>query len=302
MIVDFHTHIFPPEIIAARDRFAARDPWFAELYGNPRARMADGADLLASMDADGVDCSVTFPFGWSDPGLIADCNSYVIEMMRRHPGRVVGLAAAQPLAGAWAVAEVERCARAGMPGIGELMPHGQGYRLSDSKLFEPLAEVARAHNLFVLTHTSEPIGHQYAGKGDVTPAELQAFIAAFPDLRIVASHWGGGYPFYELMPEVHRAAVNVWYDSAASLYLYRPEIFVIVARIAGPEKILWASDFPLLGQRRMLDYARASGLSDADLARALGGNAATLLGDALTLRRESGEPQSAGDDEERQPQ
>ena len=282
MIVDFHTHIFPPEIIAARDRFAARDPWFAELYGNPRARMADGADLLASMDADGVDCSVTFPFGWSDPGLIEDCNSYVIEMMQRHPGRVVGLAAAQPLAGARAVAEVERCAHAGMPGIGELMPHGQGYRLSDSKLFEPLAEVARAHNLFVLTHTSEPIGHHYAGKGDVTPAELQAFIAAFPDLRIVASHWGGGYPFYELMPEVHRAAANVWYDSAASLYLYRPEIFAIVARIAGPEKLLWASDFPLLGQRRMLDYARASGLSDADLALALGGNAATLLGDTLT--------------------
>src|SRR6185312_11636120 len=139
MIVDFHTHVFPPEIIAARDRFAARDPWFAELYGNPRARMADGSDLLASMDADGVDCSVTFPFGWSDPGLIEDCNSYVIEAMRRYPGRVIGLAAAEPLGGARAVAAVERCARAGMPGIGELMPHGQGYRLSETQHFEPLA-------------------------------------------------------------------------------------------------------------------------------------------------------------------
>ena len=281
MIVDFHTHIFPPEMIAARERYAERDPWFAELYGNPRARMADGDALVASMDADGVACSVTFPFGWSDPGLIEDCNSYVIEVMRRFPDRVIGLAAAQPTARARAVAEVERCAHAGMPGIGELMPHGQGYRLSDTDVFEPLAEVARAYNLFVLTHTSEPVGHRYAGKGDVTPAELQAFALAFPDLRIVASHWGGGYPFYELMPEVHQAAQQVWYDSAASLYLYRPEIFAIVARIAGPEKILWASDYPLLGQRRMLDYARASGLSEADLALALGGNAATLLGAAL---------------------
>lgn len=282
MIVDFHTHIFPPEIIAQRERYIARDPWFAELYGSPRAKMADANDLMASMDADGVDCSVTFPFGWSDPGLIEDCNSYVIEAMRRNPGRLIGLAAAQPLAGVRAVAEVERCARAGMPGIGELMPHGQGYRLSETRHFEPLAEVARAYNLFVLTHTSEPIGHLYAGKGDVTPAELQAFLAAFPDLRIVASHWGGGYPFYELMPEVYTAAAQLWYDSAASLYLYRPEIFAIVARIAGPEKLLWASDFPLLGQGRMLDYVRASGLSDTDLALALGGNAATLLGAALT--------------------
>ncbi|HET9979086.1 MAG TPA: amidohydrolase family protein [Ktedonobacterales bacterium] len=281
MIVDFHTHIFPPEIIAARERYAERDPWFAELYGNSRARMADGDALVASMHSDGVACSVTFPFGWSDPGLIEECNSYVIEVMRAHPGRVIGLAAAQPAAGGRAVAEVERCAQAGMPGIGELMPHGQGYRLSDTAIFEPLAEVARAYNLFVLTHTSEPVGHRYAGKGDVTPAELQAFLLAFPDLRVVASHWGGGYPFYELMPEVHQAAERVWYDSAASLYLYRPEIFAIVARIAGAEKILWASDYPLLGQRRMLDYARASGLSEAELALALGGNAATLLGAAL---------------------
>ena len=281
MIVDFHTHIFPPEIVAARESYVARDPWFAELYGNPRARMADGDALVASMESDGVTCSVTFPFGWSDPGLIEECNSYVIEVMRRYPGRVIGLAAAQPTAGARAVAEVERCAQAGMPGIGELMPHGQGYRLSDTTIFEPLAEVARAYSLFVLTHTSEPVGHRYAGKGDVTPAELQAFLLAFPDLRIVASHWGGGYPFYELMPEVHQAAERVWYDSAASLYLYRPEIFTLVARIAGPEKILWASDFPLLGQRRMLDYAHASELGEADLALALGGNAAALLGSAL---------------------
>jgi len=83
------------------------------------------------------------------------------------------------------------------------------------------------------------------------------------------------------MPEVHAAATQLWYDSAASLYLYRPEVFAIVARIAGPEKLLWASDFPLLGQRRMLDYARASGLSDTELALALGGNAAMLLGAAL---------------------
>jgi uncharacterized protein len=285
MIVDFHTHIFPPEIIAARERYAARDPWFAELYGNPRAMMANGDDLAASMDADGVDCSVTFPFGWSDAGLIEECNSYVIEQMRRYPGRIIGLAATQPLAGARAVAEVERCALAGMPGIGELMPHGQGYRLSDIRMFEPFAEVARAYNLFVLTHTSEPVGHLYAGKGDVTPAELQTFVGAFPDLRIVASHWGGGYPFYELMPEVHSASAHVWYDSAASLYLYRPEIFAVVARIAGPEKILWASDFPLLGQRRMLNYALASGMSENELALALGGNAATLLGASLDAGR-----------------
>lgn len=278
MIVDFHTHIFPPEVVARREVFCARDPWFAELYANPRARMATADDLLASMAAAGVDVSVTFPFGWSDAGLIEECNSYVLEAMRAQPGRLIGLAAIQPRAGARAVAELERCARAGMPGFGELMPHGQGYRLSDAALLAPLAEAAEALHLFALTHTSEPVGHAYLGKGDVSNGDLQAFITAFPRLRVVAAHWGGGFPFFELMPEVRAAAANVWYDSAASAYLYRPEVFAVAARAAGPEKILWASDFPLLSQARMLAYARAGGLAPEALALALGGNAAAFLG------------------------
>lgn len=278
MIIDFHTHIFPPEIVARRDDFLTRDTFLEELYGNPKAKMATAEDLIASMDADGVDISVAFPFGWSDQGLAEECNSYVLQAMRDYPGRIVGLASVQPLAGRRAVAELERCAKAGMPGLGELMPHGQGYRLSDRALLAPLVEAALHLGLFCLTHTSEPVGHLYPGKGDVTPDELQAFITAFPELRVVAAHWGGGFPFYELMPEVHAAAANLWYDSAASVYLYQPEVFAHVAHIAGPRKILWGSDFPLLAQGRMLAYARSSGLGEAELALALGGNAAMLLG------------------------
>src|SRR5579885_2268971 len=246
MIVDFHTHVFPPEVIARREEFISRDAWLEELYGNPKAKMATVDDLLASMERDGVDVSVTFPFGWRDPGLAEECNSYVIQAMRDHPGRIIGLASVQPLAGARALA--------------------------------PLVEAAQQLGLFALTHASEPVGHLYQGKGDVTPPELQAFIQAFPALRVVAAHWGGGFPFYELMPEVQAAAANVWYDSAAPLYLYRSAIFPTVARIAGPEKILFGSDYPLISQRRMLDYARDSGLDERELALALGGNAARFLG------------------------
>ena len=278
MIIDFHTHIFPPEIVAQRTKLFTRDPFLEELYGNPKAKMATAEELIASMEVDGVDVSVAFPFGWSDQGLAEECNRYVIQAMYTYPGRIIGLAAVQPRAGARAIAELERCAQAGMLGFGELMPHGQGYRLSDTKLLAPLVEAAQHLGMFALTHASEPVGHLYAGKGDVTLPELQAFITAFPSLRVVAAHWGGGFPFYELMPEVHAAAANLWYDSAASLYLYRPEIFTHVARTAGPEKILWGSDFPLLGQGRMLDYARSSGLDETKLALALGGNAAAFLG------------------------
>jgi predicted TIM-barrel fold metal-dependent hydrolase len=277
VIIDAHTHLFPPEIRAQRTAYCARDPWFAELYRNPKARMATAEELVASMDAAGIDASLACPFGWSDPGIIEECNSYLLGAMQRYPGRIIGLAGIQPTAGARAVAELERCAQAGMPGGGELMPHGQGYRLSDLTLLAPLVEVARAHNLFILTHASEPVGHAYHGKGNVGPGDLEVFLRAFPDIRVLAAHWGGGFPFYELMPEVRAAAANLWYDSAASPFLYRNDIFPIAARLVGTRKLLFASDYPLIAQQRMLDYTRTSGLSAEELKLVLGENAQALL-------------------------
>src|SRR5579859_5112714 len=131
MIIDIHTHIFPPHICQRRAHYCERDAWFRALYENPRAHMATAEDLIAEMDAANVDISVTFSFGWRDPGLIEECNSYVLDAMHRYPNRLRGMAVLQPLAGVRAVYELERCAKAGMIGVGELMPHGQSYRLSD---------------------------------------------------------------------------------------------------------------------------------------------------------------------------
>jgi predicted TIM-barrel fold metal-dependent hydrolase len=277
MLIDFHTHIFPPHVSQRRADYCARDPWFDQLYSNPRIRIATAEDLIAEMDTSGVDVSVTFSFGWTDPGLIEEGNDYVLEATRRYPGRIYGMAVALPTAGRRAVAELERCAQAGMIGLGELMPHGQGYKLSDIPLLMPLMEVVRHYNLLVLSHCSEPVGHLYPGKGDVTPPELVAFLSAFPDVRFIAAHWGGGLPFYCLMPEIQRVTANVWYDTAATVYLYRQTIFPIVARLVGAERILFASDYGLLRQQRVIEHIRAADLGESELALILGQNAQHLL-------------------------
>ncbi len=276
--VDFHTHIFPPEVQRQRERYCARDPWFKELYGNPRAVLVTAEDLIAEMDASGVDVSVTFSFGWRDPGLIEETNSYVIDAMHRYRGRLCGMAVLQPTAGARAVHELERCAQAGMIGLGELMPHGQGYRLSDIALLAPVMDVVRQHQLLVLSHCSEPVGHSYPGKGNVSLPDIVSFLTAFPDIRFIAAHWGGGLPFYTLMPEIQRLTANVWYDTAATVYLYRQDIFPVAVQLVGAERILFASDYGLLRQRRIIDHIAQSGLDAGDVEKILGGNAQKLLG------------------------
>ena len=84
-------------------------------------------------------------------------------------------------------------------------------------------------------------------------------------------------PFYELMPEVRDDLRNVYYDSAASTYLYRFDIFPVVARLVGAERILWGTDYPLLSQAKMLARVRDSGLTQDELDAVLGGTAARLL-------------------------
>ncbi len=278
MLIDFHTHIFPPDVLKHRERYCERDPWFKALYSNPRIHLASAEDLIAEMDLSAVDASVTFSFGWTDPGLIEESNSYVLDAMRRYPTRLYGMAVLQPTTGLRAVRELERCANAGMIGLGELMPHGQGYKLSDIHLLTPIIEVVRQYHLLVLSHCSEPVGHLYPGKGDVSLQDIVAFLTAFPDVHFIAAHWGGGLPFYSLMPEIQRITTHVWYDTAATIYLYRNTIFPIVASLVGAERILFASDYGLLRQKRVINHIKMSGLDATSLELVLGRNAQNLLG------------------------
>jgi len=277
MLIDFHTHIFPPDICKRREHYCQRDPWFAELYRNPRIFMATADDLILEMEHSGVDSSVTFSFGWSDPGLVEECNSYIIDAVHRYRGRLYGMAVIQPKAGPRAVKELERCALAGLIGVGELMPHGQGYRLSDIDLLSPLLEVVKQYQLLVLSHCSEPVGHSYPGKGNVSAQDIIAFLTAFPDIRFIAAHWGGGLPFYALMPEIQRLTTHVWYDTAATIYLYHHAIFPAVAQMVGADRILFASDYGLLRQKRVINHIKQSGLSAEQQQLVLGKNAEKLL-------------------------
>ena len=278
VIVDFHTHILPDDFRSGRDRILAADQTFRAMFSDPRRRTASAADLVAEMDHSGADCSVVLGYGWTDRGVARLANDYALDAAARHPGRIVPFCSVNPAWGPEAVVEVERCAAAGARGIGELHADTQGFDPADEALLRPLMAAADDLGLIVTIHASEPVGHPYPGKGTVTPSVLMSMVQAFPGVRFVLAHWGGGLAFYSLMPGVRESLRNVYFDSAASPFLYDRRVFAIAAGAAGPDRILFGSDYPLLSQRRVLRQARDGGLPPEDEAAVLGGNAARLLG------------------------
>jgi len=277
MIIDFHTHVFPPHIKKNRSKYIDRDPCFAILYSDSKAKMATADELVADMDKNGIDISVIVNIGWTTHDLCVETNDYILESIARYPGRLVGICAVQPNSYEAAIDEIERCAKAGVLGVGELRPDIQLFDLGDAVFMAPLVEVMTKHKLILLSHASEPVGHTYAGKGTVTPETLYPFITSFPDLTVVCSHWGGGLPFYALMPEVKQAMDNVFFDTAASPLLYSPEVYTQVAQLVGGDKILFGTDYPLLSPSRLLDEINSQNLSAETKTLILSGNARRLL-------------------------
>ncbi len=277
MIIDSHCHILPPDFGARHDELAARDATYAALFPKPGGRLADAETLLGDMDAAGVDRAVAMGFGWTDLDLAIEVNDYLIRAAAAHPDRVTAFASVNPAWGDSAVREASRCMDSGVSGIGEIHADTQGFDIADAAVMEPLMALLRERGAPIVVHASEPVGHQYPGKGSTTPADLLQFAANFPDNRMVFAHLGGGLPFYAAMPEVAGALTNVWYDTAALPFLYRQSAIAAAAITAGADRILFGTDYPLLTHRRVIDYVQSAGLPQRDLDAIMGSNASFLV-------------------------
>ena len=121
-------------------------------------------------------------------------------------------------------------------------------------------ELLSEYDLPITIHCSEPVGHLYPGKGATTPNLLETFVKRFSKNKIIMAHWGGGLPFYELMPEIKYLFKNVLYDTAASPLLYNKDIFNFITKMLGPEKILFGSDFPLISPNKIINQIDESDL------------------------------------------
>ena len=278
MIIDIHTHLFPGVIRENRDNYFLDEPAFALLYRSPNARMIGAEDMIRSMDEHGVDVSVVFGFPWFNPETCRRHNDYILESTARYPDRLKGFCCVNPMAPD-PEKEVARGLEAGLCGVGELALYQEG-GISEQTIerLAPIMSQCRERKLPVLIHTNEPVGHQYPGKTDNTLAQIYALVKAYPENILILGHWGGGLFFYNLLKkEVGQALANVYFDMAASPFLYDPRIYAVAAELAGKDKILFGTDYPLIPPDRYFREMASAGLDSRIREKILGANAAAIL-------------------------
>lgn len=277
MIIDFHAHIFPEKISGNREKYFQSEQAFKLLYESPNSKLVGAKTLIEAMDKNGVDKTVVFGFPWKNDQVFELNNDYIIESVAKYPDRLIGFACFDPF-NKKAQTEAQRCLESGISGIGELAFYESGIDDKILQRLSPVMDICRTENVPVLIHTNEPVGHIYPGKTSNTLLQIYNLIKKFQDNKIVLAHWGGGVFFFNLLKkEVKEKMKNVYFDTAASPFLYDPQIYLKAKELAGIEKIFFGSDFPLLNPSRYFAELEKSGLEKKDIEKICGLNAEKLL-------------------------
>ena len=276
MRIDTHVHVTPKEISNKALKIGEKEPYFDLLSKTPKNRFVTAEEIVDEMKKVGIDRSVIFGFSFQDMGLCQYVNDYVIEKVKAYPNELIGFISVVPNHPK-APYEIERCYHKGLRGIGELFPAGQPFSISHEKDTRDFAICCLQYDLPVMVHMNESVGHYYAGKTETTFKEIESFVTHHPDLKVILAHFGGGIFMYEMMKEVKESFKNVYYDNAASIFLYDSQIYRVMREAGVMEKLLFGSDFPLLSPSRYEKSIAESGLTETEKAQFLGENAKKLL-------------------------
>lgn len=224
---------------------------------------------VESMDAAGVDLGLLT--AWRGPhGQDFISNDEVAQWVQQYPERFRGLAAVDLDRPMVAVRELRRRVRDdGFVGL-RLLPWLWGAPPTD-RLFYPL--FAECVELGV------PFCTQVGHTGPLRPSEtgrpipyIDQIALDFPELTIVCGHIG--YPWTEEMIAVARKHENVYIDTSAYTVRRLPaELVSFMKTRTGARKVLFGTNFPMIGHAHCLDGLDDLGLSDADRAAFLKGNA-----------------------------
>ena len=273
MIVDWHAHVYPPEVASQRR------------WGNIYPLTIE--NLLEAHERAGIDlCVVSNTLHYikgKTPaealGYIRRWNEYAAEIQQRHADRTVAFASAVPGGGKEFIAETERAIRQyGLKGILINSSHNGAY--PDDDAARPFFELLTELDVPVMIHAptvsfgeermreyrlASSIGRPFDGCLSIARLIVRGILEQFPKAKIVGCHLGGGicevigrmdYAYelgdaasglgsYEPMMIKHAPShylKRMYFDTVS----YHPPAVMCALQTVGADRLLFGSDAPPL--------------------------------------------------------
>lgn len=264
MIIDIHTHIFPPKLaphaIGALEKSAGAH---AFLNGTKE-------DLLRSMKESGVDCCVNMPIA-SRPDQVHSINNFAIDI--NNHGKATGLysfGACHPLNPDMAE-ELKRLKDNGIKGI-KLHPDFQELFLDSPEMIKAM-ELASELGLIILIHCG--MDPSFPNLHRSTPQRLSNILPKLPNAKIIAAHMGG----YDYLNQVEELLVgkDVYIDTSFSIGKFDNEQIIRILKNHRPDRILFGTDSPWDDQKNAIELFSALDLPPQLKENILWKNSASLL-------------------------
>ena len=201
----------------------------------------------------------------------------VARACEQYPGRFYGLAGVDPSQGMDGVRALEDAVR-NMGFIGahayphwfELPPdHAKGYPryTKGCELGIPLLTQVGQSLIYSPEQRLRSVGR---------PITLDAVACDFPELKLLGIHVG--IPWHDEMIAMAWKHENVYIVADAHSPKYWPDSFVKYLNSYGQNKVLFGTDFPVLGFRRTREEVAALGLKPEVMQKFLRGNAERVFG------------------------
>ena len=155
----------------------------------------------------------------------------------------------------------------------KIHPLFQNFPLDHPRLWEIFE--AFGDEFAVITHVGEG-GDAYTNSLS-HPRMIQNIARQFPDLRLVACHFGG-YKILDDAEELLSGADVVLETSwPPSLSVLAPDRVRNLIRKHGAERIVFGSDWPMTSPAEEIKVIQSLGLTDTEIKRVLGGTMASVL-------------------------
>jgi predicted TIM-barrel fold metal-dependent hydrolase len=154
-------------------------------------------------------------------------------------------------------------------------PGLQRFYPSDERAYPLYAEIERL-GVPAIFHTGQVAGASNVRVKYCDPLYLDDVAADFPDLRIVMAH--PAFPWTDVALSIASRRPNVYMDLSGWSPKYFPPLLVHYANTLLADKVMFGSDYPVLGPERWLRDFAAAPFRDNVRSRILKDTAATVLG------------------------